>query len=49
MMLSAADPELHLWLHWAAEEGNAPAFVRKVAEAALIACSKRMADLLLVS
>jgi hypothetical protein len=33
------DRELRDWLRWAAEEGNAPAFVRKVAEAALIACS----------
>jgi hypothetical protein len=31
------DPELHRWLRWASERGNAPAFVRRVAEAALIA------------
>lgn len=38
-MLSAnTDPELHDWLRWAAEAGNTPMFVRKVAEAALIAC-----------
>jgi hypothetical protein len=33
------DPELRDWLRWASEEGNAPAFVRTVAQAALIACS----------
>jgi len=32
------DPELHDWLRWAAEDGNTPAYVRPVAEAALIAC-----------
>jgi hypothetical protein len=40
MMDSAnTDPELRHWLRWASEGGNAPAFVRKVGEAALIACS----------
>jgi hypothetical protein len=43
------DPELQFWLRWASEERNAPTFVRTVAQAALIACSKRMAGLLLVS
>ena len=33
-----ADPELHDWLHWASESGKAPMFVRRVAEAALMAC-----------
>jgi hypothetical protein len=38
-MLSAnTDPELREWLRRAAEGGNAPAFVRTVAEAALVAC-----------
>jgi hypothetical protein len=32
------DPELRGWLRWASEEDNAPAFVRTVAQAALIAC-----------
>jgi len=26
------------WLRWASESGNTPVFVRRVAEAALIAC-----------
>jgi hypothetical protein len=39
MYSAATDPELRDWLRWGAEEGNAPSFVRKVAEAALIACS----------
>jgi hypothetical protein len=40
MILSAnTDPELHDWLRWASEGGNTPSFVRKVAEAALIACT----------
>ena len=43
------DTELQPWIHWASENGNTPVFVRTVAEAALIACSKCMADLLLVS
>ena len=33
------DPELRKWLRWAAEGGNTPMFVRRVTEAALIACS----------
>ena len=33
------DRELHDWLRWASESGNTPMFVRKVAEAALMACS----------
>jgi len=33
------DPELRRWLRWASEEGNAPAFVRTVADAACLACS----------
>jgi hypothetical protein len=33
------DPELSQWLRCASESGNAPMFVRRVAEAALIACS----------
>jgi len=33
------DPALSQRLRWASEEGTAPAFVRKVAEAALVACS----------
>jgi hypothetical protein len=33
------DLELRAWIRWASEGGNAPAFVRTVAEAALIACS----------
>jgi len=38
LILSATtDPELRRWLNWAAEGGNAPIFVRAVAEAALIA------------
>jgi hypothetical protein len=32
------DPELRDWLRWAAEEGNTPSFVRRVAEAARMAC-----------
>jgi hypothetical protein len=32
------DPELREWLRWAAELGNAPAFVNKVADAACLAC-----------
>ena len=32
------DPELSQWLRRAAEEGNAPAFVRKVADADCLAC-----------
>jgi nucleoside-diphosphate-sugar epimerase len=31
-------PELLDWLRWASESGNTPVFVRRVAEAALIAC-----------
>ena len=50
MMDSAnTDPELRRWLRRASESGSTPMFVRTVAEAALIACSKRMAGLLLVS
>jgi hypothetical protein len=38
MMASAnTEPELRDWLRWAAEDGNLPAFVRKLAEAALLA------------
>ena len=38
-MISAnTDPELRLWLRWASEGGNAPAFVSKVADAACLAC-----------
>jgi hypothetical protein len=33
------DPELSQWLCWGSEQGNMPAFVRTVAEAALIACT----------
>ena len=33
------DPELRQWLRWASEGSNTPMFVRRVAEAALIACS----------
>jgi len=33
------DPELRDWLRWASEGGSTPMFMRKVAEAALIACS----------
>ena len=33
------DLEMREWLRWAAEGGNAPMFVRLVAEAALVACS----------
>jgi hypothetical protein len=40
MMLSAnAYLELRGWLRWASEGGNTPMFMRKVSEAALIACS----------
>jgi hypothetical protein len=40
MMDSAnTDAELRGWLRWAAEGGNTPAFVRRVAEAALMACT----------
>ena len=40
MMLSAnTDPELSQWLRWATESGDTPMFVRKVADASLIACS----------
>jgi hypothetical protein len=39
MMDSAhTDPELSRWLRWASERGHTPAFVRTVAEAALMAC-----------
>jgi hypothetical protein len=31
--------ELHRWLCWTSEGGNAPMFVRTVAEAARMACS----------
>ena len=38
MMLSAnTDPELRQWLRRASESGNTPSFVRRVAEAALVA------------
>jgi len=33
------DAELHHWLLWALEEGNAPSFVRAVVEAAFLACA----------
>ena len=33
------DPELCHLLRWASESGNTPSFVRRVAEAALLACS----------
>ena len=33
------DPELRDWLCWASKGGNVPSFVRKVLEAALLACS----------
>jgi len=33
------NPELSQWLRWASEVGSTPMFVRKVAEAALMACS----------
>jgi hypothetical protein len=40
MMVSApTDPELSQWLRWASESGDTPVFVRKVAEAALVACT----------
>lgn len=40
MMDSAnTDLEMRAWLRWASDTDNAPAFVRKVANAALIACS----------
>jgi hypothetical protein len=40
MMPSAnTDPELRSWLRWASEGGNTPSFVRKVAEAARVACT----------
>jgi hypothetical protein len=35
---TTTDPELRQWLRWASELGNAPAFVRKVADAACLAC-----------
>ena len=39
MMGSAyTDPQLRQWLRWASEGGNAPGFVRKVADAACLAC-----------
>ena len=39
MMLSAnTDPELRAWLRWAAEGGNTPMFVRRIARAACLAC-----------
>jgi hypothetical protein len=38
MVSANTDPELSQWLRWASESGNTPMFVRKVAEAALIAC-----------
>jgi hypothetical protein len=38
MLSASTDPELRSWLRWAAEEGNTPSFVRKVADATLIAC-----------
>jgi hypothetical protein len=39
MISASTDPELRDWLRWASERGNTPAFVRRVAQAALIACS----------
>jgi hypothetical protein len=39
MMNSAIDIELRDWLRWASENGNAPAFVRLVTGAALLACT----------
>jgi hypothetical protein len=39
MYSASTDPELRDWLRWASDEGNAPAFVRRVAEAAQMACS----------
>lgn len=41
MTIHSADthPELSPWLRWASDSANAPMFVRRVAEAALIACS----------
>lgn len=39
MMDSAnTDPELRDWLRWASDSARTPCFVRRVAEAALIAC-----------
>jgi hypothetical protein len=38
MLSASTDPELRHRLRWAAESGNTPMFVRRVAEAALIAC-----------
>jgi hypothetical protein len=32
------EPELSQWLRWASERAKTPAFVRTVAEAALMAC-----------
>jgi hypothetical protein len=40
------DPELADWLRWASESGEAPSFVRAVAEAAFIADSADYALLL---
>ena len=38
MLYSAnTDPDLHDWLRWASESGEAPTFVKTVAEAAHIA------------
>ena len=33
------DPELRDWLRWASESGSTPMFVRRVADAACLACS----------
>ena len=43
------DPHRSEWLRWASESDRTPVFIRTVAKAIPIACSKRMADLLLVS
>ena len=38
MLYSAnTDPDLRDWLRWASESGEAPSFVRAIAEAAFIA------------
>ena len=37
MTCAATDPELRDWFLWTSENGNTPSFVRKVAQAALIA------------
>ena len=39
MKSAHTDAHPNQWLRWASERGNTPIFVRKVAEAALIACS----------